>query len=65
MTTDARAEQADAVGRDDLAEYLLNVCAFAKRQQRIVERYTTDRPSEWTKAHRLMDGPLDDWLAAH
>lgn len=54
----------DDTTADELAECLTHMCAFAKRQQRIVERLSTDEPSEWTKAHRRMDGPLDDWLKA-
>lgn len=49
--------------RDELVEYLTNVVAFAKRQQHIVAKFTTDKPTEWDKAHRLMDGPLDELMA--
>lgn len=52
-----------ALERAELVEYLANVCAFARRQQHITARFTTDEPTAWDKAHRLMDGPLDDLMA--
>lgn len=55
---------ADRPTREELAEYLANLCAFAKRQPRVVARFADDEPTAWDKAHRRMDGPLDDWLAA-
>lgn len=54
----------DDTTRDELAEYLTNLNNHAKRQPRIVEKSYLDRPTDWTKAHRRMDGPLDDWLLA-
>lgn len=59
----SRAEET-VVERDELVEYLTNICAYAKRQQYITARLSTDPPTAWDKAHRLMDGPLDDlaWL---
>lgn len=66
VTTEARPiiKVTDDTTRDELAEYLTNLCAFAKRQQRIVARFDSDEPTAWDKAHRRMDGPLDDWLRA-
>lgn len=58
----ARVEEA-RTEHDELVEYLANVCAFAKRQQYVTARFTTDAPTAWDKAHRLMDGPLDELLA--
>lgn len=55
---------ADDTTVEELAEYLANLNNFAKRQQRITARFTADAPTEKDKAHRLMDGPLDDILAA-
>lgn len=49
---------------DELVEYLTNLNNYAKRQQRITARFSTDPPTEKDKAHRRMDGPLDDILAA-
>jgi hypothetical protein len=53
---------ADLDARAELAEYLTNVCAFAKRQQHITAKFTSDEPTPWDKAHRLMDGALDDLM---
>lgn len=50
----------DKTDREELAEYLSHLCAFAKRQQRIVGNGET----KWDQAHRKMDGALDDWLKA-
>lgn len=47
----------------ELAEYLRNMCAYAKRQQCIVGNLNEE--TAWDKAHRRMDGALDDWLRAH
>lgn len=49
---------------EELAEYLANLNAYAKKQQRITAQFTADKPTEKDKAHRRMDGPLDDMLAA-
>lgn len=54
----------DDTTRAELAEYLTNMCAFAKRQPRAIALFEADPPTAWDKAHRRMDGPLDDWLAA-
>lgn len=43
---------------------LASLNAAAKKQQRLVARFTGDDPTGWDMAHRRMDGPLDDWLAA-
>ena len=58
----ARVEET-RLDQAELVEYLANLCAFAKRQQHIVARFSTDEPTAWDKAHRLMDGPLDELLA--
>lgn len=47
---------------DELVEYLTNLNNHAKRQPHIVGDDVI--PSAWDKAHRRMDGPLDDLLAA-
>ncbi len=52
----------DDTDRAELAEYLTNLCNFAKRQQRLVG--DSKNQTDWDKAHRRMDGPIDDWLAA-
>ena len=54
----------DDTTKAELAEYLTNLNAFAKRQPHVMEKSYLDRETDWTKAHRRMDGPLDDWLAA-
>lgn len=54
----------DETTADELVEYLTNLNNFAKRQQRITARFTNDPPTDKDKAHRRMDGPLDDLLAA-
>ena len=54
----------DDTTAEELVEYLTNLNAFAKRQQRITARFSDDPPTEKDKAHRRMDGPLDDLLAA-
>lgn len=48
----------------ELIELLGHLNANARRQQRIVERFTTDAPTPYTLAHRRMDGPIDDALEA-
>lgn len=53
----------DETTTDELAEYLANLNAFAKRQQHLIEG-SFEAPTEWTKAHRRMDAPLDDYLRA-
>lgn len=53
----------DATTEDELAEYLHNMNDFAKRQQCIVG--DSHGETAWDKAHRRMDGPLDDWLQTH
>lgn len=60
--TDATHDDTTTVA--DLAEYLGNLNAFAKRQQRITARFTNDKPTEKDKAHRRMDAPLDAILEA-
>ena len=50
--------------RAELAEYLTNLAAFAKRQQYVIAKFESDPPTPWDKAHRMMDAPLDEWLAA-
>lgn len=54
----------DDTSYDDLVEYVTNLNNHAKRQQRITARFTNDPPTDKDKAHRRMDGPLDDLLAA-
>lgn len=49
---------------DDLVEYVTNLNNYAKRCQRITAQFSNDPPTEKDKAHRRMDGPLDDLLAA-
>lgn len=50
--------------RAEIEEALKNLNAHAKRQPYVIAKLMCDRPTEWDKAHRHMDGPLDDWLAA-
>jgi hypothetical protein len=50
--------------RAEIEECLTNLMRFAKKQPRVVARMLCDRPTDWDKAHRNMDGPLDAWLAA-
>ncbi len=52
----------DDTTADELAEYLRNMNDFAKRQQCIVGNSLGE--TAWDKAHRRMDGALDDWLLA-
>lgn len=47
---------------DELAEYLANLTAFAKRQPAITAKFTSDRPTSWDKAHARIDSALDDIL---
>lgn len=61
LHADLRAEVDEAVTVDDLAECLQHLCRFAKRQQCVVG--TAEYPTPWDRAHRRMDGPLDDLLA--
>jgi hypothetical protein len=49
---------------EELAEAITQMCAWAKRQQRLIAQFDADDPTDWDKAHRRMDGPLDDYLAA-
>lgn len=58
-----QVDEADAVSRAELVEYLANICAFAKRQPAVTAKLTTDPPTAYDKAHRLMDGPLDELLS--
>lgn len=51
---------ADETTREELAEYLANLNHFAKRQMPVVGNGETS----WDRAHRRMDGALDDWLAS-
>lgn len=46
--------------RADLAEALINVNTHAKRQMYVVEKFTEDPPTAWTKAHRQINALLDD-----
>lgn len=50
--------------RADLAEYLTNLAAFARRQMYVVERFSDDPPTAWTKAHRRIDEALYRWQLA-
>ena len=54
----------DDTTRAELATALGHLCAHAKRQQRIVERFEQDPPSAWTKAHRRINALLTDWERA-
>ena len=54
----------DDTTREELEEYLTNLNAFAKRQPRAIALFAAEPPTNWDKAHRRMDGPLDDWLAS-
>ena len=57
-TTDAPAET--VADWDDLAEYLANLNAFAKRQPAITAKLSCDRPTDWDKAHARIDAALYD-----
>lgn len=50
----------DDTTRAEVEECLAHLCAHAKRQPCVVGDDTI--PTAWDKAHRRMDGPLDDWL---
>jgi ABC-type transporter lipoprotein component MlaA len=54
----------DTTTRADLAETLAHLCAHAKRQMYLVERYEKDPPTAWTKAHRQINAVLDDYEVA-
>ena len=54
----------DAATADDLAEHLTNLAAFARRQPYVIEKFTDDRPTNWTKAHRRINEALDRWQLA-
>lgn len=54
----------DDTTRDEIAGLLADVCREAKRCPRIVERFTTDKPTDWSEHHELIDALLGDWLAA-
>lgn len=52
----------DDTTADELVEYVTNLNNFAKRQPHVIGDEII--PSAWDKAHRRMDGPLDDLLRA-
>lgn len=45
--------------RADIEEALGFLAQHAKRQQCIVERFSSDVPTAWTCAHRLINDALD------
>jgi hypothetical protein len=55
---------ASVVTRAETIAALVMLNALAKRDQHIIERFTTDPPSTWTKRHRSMDAKLDELVGA-
>jgi hypothetical protein len=64
MATETPEVLRDGATRAEIAEAFANLVAHARRQQSIVEKYTTDVPTAWTKAHQHIDALLWDWQAA-
>lgn len=54
----------DETTRAELEEALANLNLAAKRAPHVVEKRTTDRPTEWTRRHAALDAVLTDWQAA-
>lgn len=54
----------DETSRAFLADLIAETNRKAKRQQRIVERFTTDKPSAWSELHQDLDALLTDYLSA-
>lgn len=54
----------DETSREVLADLIRETNRLAKRQQRIVERFTTDKPSAWSDYHLDLDALLTDWESA-
>lgn len=60
MTAQPMIRVTDETTCDELAEALANINTHAKRQQHIVEKFTEDVPTAWTRAHRQINALLDD-----
>lgn len=54
----------DGTPKREIADLLLMACADTKRLPRIIERFTTNPPSEWSDAHAFLNELLDDWQNA-
>ncbi len=54
----------DDTTRHELAEAIDNLNRSAKRAQHIVEKFSDDEPTEWTRWHRRIDALLEDWMKA-
>lgn len=52
----------DDTTRAELAECLTHLSHAAKRVMPVVG--STEHPTPWDVAHRRMDEPIDEWLAA-
>lgn len=52
----------DETSRDDLAEALANLVAYAKRQQYILG--DAEHPSRWDRSHQRIDQLLTEYEAA-
>ena len=50
--------------RADIEEALGFLTQHAKRQQCIVERFSSDVPTAWTKAHEAINLALSQWEQA-
>lgn len=62
MATKTVLRVTDDDDRASIGEAIGHLNHLAKREMRVVG--TEEFPTPWDKAHRRMDGPLDDWLAA-
>ncbi len=54
----------DDTTRAELEEALTNLANHARRQVYVIEKFTDDRPTAWTVAHRQINAVLGDWLSA-
>lgn len=60
MTAQPLIHVTDDTTRDELAEALANLNTFAKRQMYVVEKFTTDSPTAWSRAHQRINALLTD-----
>lgn len=45
----------------DIAEALANLCAAAKRCQRVTHEASTLQPTDWDRRHRQINDALDEY----
>jgi hypothetical protein len=54
----------DNTPKAEIEGLLVMANADTKRLPRIIERFTTNPPSDWSDAHAFLNELLDDWQAA-